>query len=63
MKDVKIYSNHFQRMLYSHVKSNGNGVAHNLARHVISIPDFQVWMEDVSSHIGSILQLDVVKFY
>nr|POE52943.1 hypothetical protein CFP56_36118 [Quercus suber] len=41
VEDVKIYSSHFQRMLYSHVKRNSNGVAHNLARHAISKPDFQ----------------------
>ena len=51
MEDVKIYLNHFQRVLYSHVKRNGNSVAHNLAKHAISILGFQVWMEDIPSHI------------
>ncbi|KAL0016116.1 hypothetical protein SO802_003185 [Lithocarpus litseifolius] len=42
VEDVKVYSNHFRRVLYSHVKRNNNSVAHNLAKYVISIPDFQV---------------------
>ena len=40
VEDVKIYLSYFQRVLYSHVKRNGNSVAHNLAKHVISIPNF-----------------------
>ena len=49
---MKVYSNHFQRVLYSHVKRNDNSVAHSLAKHAISILNLQVWMEDVPSHIG-----------
>ena len=63
VEDVKIYSSHFQRVLYSHVKRNGNSEAHNLARHVISISDFQVWMEDVPSHIVSVLHSDVTHLH
>ena len=50
-------------LLYSHIKRNDNRVAHSLAKNVLCIPDFQIQMEDVPSHIGSILQLDVVEFY
>ena len=50
-------------LLYSHIKRNNNRVAHSLVKNALCIPDFQVWMKDVSSHIGVILQLDVVKFY
>ena len=63
VEDVKIYSSHFLRVLYSHVKINDNSVAHNLTRHVISIPDCQVWMADVSSHIVSVLHLDVTHLH
>ena len=63
VEDVKIYSNHFQRVLYSHIKRNGNSVAHNLARYAISIPDFQVWMKDVPSHIVSVLLSDVTHLH
>ena len=62
VEDVKLYSNHFQRVLYSHVKRNGNSVAHNLAKHAIRIPNFQVWM-DVPSHIVSFLYSDVAHLH
>ena len=58
-KDAKMFANSFVRLLYSHIKRNDNGVAHSLVKNALCIPDFQVWMEDVSSHIVSILQLDV----
>ena len=63
VEDVKLYSNHFQRVLYSHVKRNGNSVAHNLTKHAIRILDFQVWMEDVLSHIVSFLYSDVTHLH
>ena len=60
---MKVYSNHFQRVLYSHVKRNGNSVAHYLAKHTLSILDLQVWMEDVPSHIVSFLHLDATHLH
>ena len=54
-----MYGTKFRRLLYSHVKRNGNSVAHNLAKHAICIPDFQVWIKDVPSHIVLFLHLDV----
>ncbi|KAL4653666.1 hypothetical protein ACB092_01G321700 [Castanea dentata] len=63
VEDVKVYSNNFLRVLYSHVRRNGNSVAHSLVRHVISIPDLQVWMEDVPSDIVSFLHLDVTHLH
>ena len=63
VEDVKTYSSHFLRVLYSHVKRNGNSVAHNLTRHVISIPDCQVWMANVSSHIVLVLHSDVTHLH
>ena len=54
-----MFANNFVRLLYSHIKR----VTHCLAKNVLCISDFQVWMKDVPSHIVSILQLNVVKFY
>ena len=54
-----MYGTKFRRLLYSHMKRNGNSVAYNLAKHAICIPDFQVWIKDVPSHIVSFLHLDV----
>ena len=59
VEDVKEYGKKFRRVLYSHVKRNGNSVAHNLAKYALRISDFQVWMEYVPSHIVQFLQLDV----
>ena len=54
LKDVKMLSQSFQNLLYSHTKREGNSVAHSLARYASSIPDFLVWMEDVH-HAFSLL--------
>ena len=58
--DVKWVASSFERLVYSHVKRNGNRVAHSLAKNALRIPNFQVWMEDVSSHITLILDLEVI---
>ena len=58
--DVKWVASSFERLVYSHVKRNGNRVAHSLAKNALCIPNFQVWMEDVSSHITLIFDLDVI---
>ena len=63
IEDVKMFSNNFVKLLYSHIKRNDNRVAHSLAKNALCILDFQVWMEDVPSHIVSILQLDVVELH
>ncbi|XP_075665214.1 uncharacterized protein LOC142634848 [Castanea sativa] len=60
IEDVKRVANSYVRLLYSHVKRNDNRVSHSLAKNALRIPDFQIWMEDVPSHIVSILQMDVV---
>ena len=72
-RDVKCFASLFhcikfshvrrEGLLYSHIKRNNNEVAYSLVKNALYIPDFRVWMEDVPSHIGSILQLDVVEFY
>ena len=59
VEDVKEYGKKFKRVLYSHVKRNGNSIAHNLAKYALRISDFQVWMEYVPSHIVQFLQFDV----
>ena len=63
VEDVKVYLNHFQRMLSSHVKRNSNSVAYCLAKHAISIPSLQVWMKDLPSHIVSFLDSDLTYLH
>nr|POE67918.1 hypothetical protein CFP56_68748 [Quercus suber] len=60
VEDVKLVANNFVSLSYSHIKRNGNSVAHNLAEHVIRIPDFQVWIADAPSHVVSFLHSNVV---
>ena len=60
VEDVKLVANSFVSLSYSHIKRNGNSVAPNLTKHAIHIPDFEVWMEDVPSHVVSLLHSDVV---
>ena len=57
--DVKRVAISFERLLYSHVKRNGNKVTHSLAKNTLRILDLQVWMKDIPSHIILILDLDV----
>ena len=54
-----MYSQIFETVLYSHSKREGNSVAHSLARYANSIPNFLVWMEDVSPYIQSLVQADL----
>ena len=42
IEDVKMFANNFVSFLYSHMKRNGNRVAHSLAKNALCIPDFQV---------------------
>ena len=59
LEDVKIFSQRFDTMLYSHTKREGNFIAHSLAKYAISIPDFLVWIEDVPPHIQHFVQADL----
>ena len=62
IEDVRILSQNFDQLLYSHTKREGNSMAHSLTRYAIGIPDFLVWMEDVPPHIRSVLQVDLVCY-
>ena len=59
LEHVRMYSQRFEIVLYSHSKREGNSVAHSLARYANSISDFLVWMEDVPPHIQSLVQVDL----
>ena len=61
LEDVRMLSQSFQKLLYSHTKREGNSIAHNLARYANSIPDFLVWTEDVPPCIQSFVQADLAS--
>ena len=64
VEEVKILSQHFDQLLYSHTKREGNAVAYSLVKYVIGILDFLTWMiEDVSPQLFSVLQVDFVGLH
>jgi len=50
IQGVKYFTNLFHCIKFSHVRREGNSVAHNLARHARHVTSFQVWMKDVPLH-------------
>ena len=62
MEDIRFNASFFNQLLYSHVKKEGNKVAHKLVRHALYISDFLVWMEDVPPLISSVVQDDIAGF-
>ena len=62
LDDIRFYASFFNQLLYSHVKREGNKVAHKLAKHALCISDFLVWMEDVPPPIRSVVQDDMDGF-
>ena len=59
LEDVKLFSQRFEKLPYSHTKREGKFVAHSLARYAISMLDFLIWMEDVPPRIQSFVQADL----
>ena len=52
----------FTQLRYSHVKREGNKIAHSLAWHALCILDFIVWMENVSPLFLFVIQVDIAGF-
>ena len=58
--DVSLFLSLFSELSYSHIKRDGNKVAHSLARLALITPGCTVWMEDVQSHTLPFIQADLV---
>ena len=58
IQDVKLLSNSFHFVSFSHLRREGNTVAHALARSAISRPSLTVWMEDIPPDIRHLVQAD-----
>ena len=62
MDDIRFNASFFNQLLYSHVKRDGNKVAHKLAKHALCISDFSVWIEVVSPPLLPVVLSDIVGF-
>ena len=63
LDDIRFNASFLNQLLYSHVKREGNKIAHKLARHAFCISDFSAWMEDVLPPIHSVVQDDIDGFF
>ena len=62
LKDVSLFSGLHSQFSYSHVKRDGNKVAHSLARLVLTSQRCTVWIEDVPSYTLPFVQADLALF-
>ena len=60
--DIICNASFFNQLLYSHVKREGNKVAHSLARYYICISNFSVWIETVPPPFISLVLADMASF-
>ena len=60
--DIRLATRFFSQLHYSHVKRKGNKVAHSLAKHVLCISNFVVWMENVPPPFFSIVLANIIGF-
>lgn len=59
LKDVRHCSRFFNQLRYSHVKREGNKIAHSLAKYAKHISDFVVWMESIPPYCFLVFQADL----
>ena len=63
IEDVLFYASFFHELCSSHVKKEGNKVAHSLAWYALGILNFVVWMEDVPPPLSFIVQGDILGLH
>ena len=61
IEDAKVISKSFVDLTISHVKRQGNSVAHNLVRHARHVSDLKVWMESVPPHLNVVIVSDLAS--
>ena len=54
--------NFFNELHFSHIKREGNIVAHKLARHAIYVSDVVVWMENVPPLLFPVILAEIASF-
>ena len=62
MDDIRYDATFFYQLCYSHVRREGNIVAHSLAIYALEITDFIAWIEDVPPPLFSVVRDDIVSF-
>ena len=62
LDEIRIMVNLFNELHYSHVKIEGNIVAHKLAHHAICVSGAVVWMEDVPPLLFPVVSADIASF-
>ena len=62
LDEIRHKVNFFNELHYSHVKREGDVVAHKLARHTICVSDVIVWMEDISPLLFPVILADIASF-
>ena len=59
INDVSLFLSLYSELSYSHIKRDGNKVAHSLARLALITPGCTVWMEDIPSRTLPFIQADL----
>ena len=59
INEVSLFSDLFLELSYSHIRRDGNKVAHSLARLALTSPSCTVWMEDIPFHTLPFVQADL----
>ena len=62
LDEIRSMVNLFNELHCSHVKREGNIVAHKLAHHAICVLDVVVWIEDVSPLLFPVVLADIAGF-
>ena len=55
MDDIRYDANLFYQLRSSHLRREGNIVAHSLVRYALKITDSIAWMEDISPSLFSVV--------
>ena len=63
IQDAKVFSRSFTQLLYSHIRREGNNIAHSLARHSINISDWAMCIEDVSPLFYFVLHTNIASSF
>jgi len=62
LDEIRNKVNFFNELHYSHVKREGNIVAHKVARHAICVSNVVVWMKDVPPLLFLVVLADIASF-